>query len=117
MTKKKIIEEKRRKSTDPAGIKDIISAVIGKLDEDDVKGKGKIFLYWKKIVGEKLSHHTRPLKIRAKTLTVVVDSSAWLFELENQYKEMIIKKIDHILGADLIKDIIFKVGEIKVNEL
>lgn len=66
---------------------------------------------WNKIVGDKISNIATPAKTIGKTLYVTVSSSAWMEELKYLKTDMM-DKINKILGADAISDIVFKLGHI-----
>ena len=89
-------------------LKDIVSGIggRGRLNEEDIT---KI---WERVVGEKASNHTRPVSFNKADLVVNVDGSAWLYELTLE-KQKILKKLEEYLKGKKIKDIRFRIGEIK----
>ena len=89
-------------------LKDIVSGIDGRgrLNEEDIT---KI---WERVVGEKASSHTRPVSFNKAGLVVNVDGSAWLYELTLE-KQKILKKLEEYLKGKKIKDIRFRIGEIK----
>lgn len=94
------------------GISQIIPNILRQLEGDDYLGRGKVFLHWPDIVGDTLAIHSKPFKFRAKKLTIVVDSSPWLYEMDQQYRPKIQSRLDQILGVGQVQEIVFKVGEI-----
>lgn len=104
------IFKKNKKIQYPVGIQGILNVVMKKMEKEDLKGNGKLFLHWKQVVGEELSKHTKPFRIRDQKLTVIVDSSVWLFELQQSYYNKILNRIQKLVGKDQVERIYFKVG-------
>jgi len=67
---------------------------------------------WKEVVGKKIDRHTRPFSIKKGKLFVRVDNSGWLVQL-TYLKDKIIAEFNKKEGGKLIKDIYFRIGEIK----
>lgn len=74
----------------------------------------RIFGQWKKIVGTVIALHAQPLSVRGKTLSVVVDSSAWMQQL-TMLKPEIIRKVARGLGHAAIERITLKIGPVDVS--
>jgi Uncharacterized protein conserved in bacteria len=71
--------------------------------------------HWKKIVGEKIAAHTRPLSVQRDLLFVAVSNPVWAHHL-SMMKQDIISKINSFIGDYLIKDIRFQAGYLKDNQ-
>ncbi len=71
----------------------------------------RILVQWEDIVGAVIARHARPQSVRAKKLTLVVDSPAWMQQL-SLLKPELIEKVNKNLGKDRIKDITLRLGEI-----
>ena len=99
-----------REKREPTPIADILKAVFHKLEDEKDISKEFIESRWKEFAGEGGFKHSKPLAIRQKTLTVLVDSSGWLQELSMQ-KRKILKGLQRTLGKDRISEIHFKIGE------
>jgi predicted nucleic acid-binding Zn ribbon protein len=69
---------------------------------------------WASIVGEAISRHCQPVSLNKGYLTVNVDSSPWLNELQRFSKGMILQKIQARVGERVIRDIRFRIGEVKL---
>ncbi len=80
----------------------------GRLHEYRIYGK------WEKTVGRVIARHARPLSVRGKKLTVVVDSPAWMQQL-SLLKPEIVEKLNAGLGGDAIKDLSLKIGEVTAD--
>ena len=71
-----------------------------------------IFVNYDSIVGEKLAKISKPTFIRNKTLFIGVENHIWLHQL-HFLKPDLIDKINSKLPRPLVKDIRFKVCDIK----
>ena len=89
-------------------LKNIISSLGGKekFTEEDLAEA------WAKVAGEKAALHSKPCSLRGSRVVVNVDDSSWLYELTIQKKE-IVKKLSAELKSKRVKDITFRIGEIK----
>ena len=67
---------------------------------------------WKEVVGKKIDRHTHPFSIKKGKLFVYVDNSGWLVQL-TYLKDKIIAEFNKKEGGKPIKDIYFRLGEIK----
>lgn len=72
----------------------------------------RIHAQWEKIVGDAIAMHARPLSVRGKKLTVLVDSSTWHQHL-SQLRPEIMEKINQVMGRAGIEGIVFKIGELE----
>ena len=90
-------------------IKNIVNDVIGKISSKGFNDQTKIFEVWQKIIGETGIKHTRVSGMKDGTLMVLVDSPAWLFQLNLKRKNI----LDQIQKEKLeIQKIIFKIGKV-----
>ena len=98
-----------RKST--ASIGDIVKVVFARMESEKTLSREDIEERWKAFVGPAASKHTRPASLRKNALTVFVDSSGWMQEM-NLQKRKILKQLKSAFGKDKISAIHFKIGEI-----
>ena len=91
---------------------DIIKSVIGKMGGKDKVGEEEIVGAWREAVGEAASKHSRPASLKKGSISVNVDGSAWLYELTLKKKE-ILEKLEEKIKGKKIKEIRFRIGEIK----
>ncbi len=75
----------------------------------------RLFGKWDKAVGAAIARHARPLAVRGKKLSLVVDSPAWMQQL-SLMKPQIIEKVNQLLGRDAIKDITLKLGDVELPQ-
>lgn len=97
----------RTRKTELKPLSDILPSILDKLKISDKLKEQKVLLIWNKIVGDKIKYHTKPFKIENNILTVLVDNSTWMQEL-TFLKTEIIKKLNEAIGADVVKDIKFR---------
>jgi predicted nucleic acid-binding Zn ribbon protein len=70
----------------------------------------KAVVLWEGAVGKNIARKAKAVSIRNEILFVVVENSAWLQEL-SLLKEGIIEKVNSAVGADVVKDIVFRIGK------
>lgn len=75
----------------------------------------RIFGRWEKSVGRVIARHARPLAVRGKKLTLIVDSPAWMQQL-SLLKPEIIEKVNRGLGREEITSIMLQLGEVASTE-
>ncbi|TMQ51461.1 MAG: DUF721 domain-containing protein [Candidatus Eisenbacteria bacterium] len=61
---------------------------------------------WPRLVGERVSRHTRAVGFRHGTLRVEVEGSAWMHEL-GFLKRDLIRRLNRHLEAELVRDLRF----------
>ncbi|HAV43558.1 TPA: hypothetical protein DCX15_06050 [bacterium] len=105
---------KKNKKRDFEKIGSILERTIKNLGLEHQIEKEMIFQVWKDVVGEEINKHTKPLSLQKKMLVVEVDSPTWNNEL-NLQKKGIKKKINQIIGKNVIKDIYLKIGSRDVS--
>jgi len=101
----------KTKTKRPEGIKSILDKVIVKIESNSPRNKEFILKTWQRTAGKKASSHSRPVSVRKSVLTVEVDSSTWLYEL-NLLKRSLLRDIKKELGQDKVKNIRFRMGDI-----
>jgi hypothetical protein len=66
---------------------------------------------WARTVGLAIARHAQPLTLRGGRLVLIVDSPAWMQQLSLMRPE-IIEKLNHNVGAQTVREITLKLGEI-----
>lgn len=90
----------------------VLEKVLKKLGLERRAREARIAQEWGRIVGEKIARHSAPVGVRGRTLIVNVDSSVWLAELRQFFKEKMLEQIHRELGEKRIRDIRFRIGEV-----
>lgn len=62
---------------------------------------------WEKLVGKDIANIAKPKNIKTGIIYIEVANSAWMMELNNYSKKMIMGKISDLYGDKLYKDIVF----------
>ena len=98
---------------DASSIRDVLTSVIEKMSGEKKQKINQVKDAWNHVLGEKAAVHARPVSFRQKRLTVNVDSSVWMYEL-NLKKQDFRAKLNQRLNKDNINinEIVFRVGEI-----
>lgn len=89
-------------------VKSIIGNFAGreKLTEEEIRSA------WSLVVGKKAAKHSRPRSFTDSRLVVHVDDSGWLYELTTR-KKYILNNLSPELKGKKLKDIIFRIGDLK----
>ena len=64
---------------------------------------GVLLEKWSTAVGSGIAAHTRPGRLINKELTIFVDSSPWLSELQRCAKKELLNKLQSVYGRDVIQ--------------
>jgi predicted nucleic acid-binding Zn ribbon protein len=64
---------------------------------------------WEEIAGTQVARNTRPGAYEKGLLTIYVNHSSWLMEMERFGKDMLLKNIQDTLGKDKIRTIQFRI--------
>ncbi len=89
-------------------LKNIISSLGGKgaFTQEDMAAA------WESAVGKRAAKHSKVRSIQVSRLIVSVDGSGWLYELTVQKKD-ILKKLSSEIKGRKLKDITFRIGDLK----
>ena len=71
----------------------------------------RILSRWAGTVGPAIARHAQPRMLRGGRLLLIVDSPAWMQQI-SLMKPEIIGKLNSNLGAEIIRDITLKLGEL-----
>ena len=92
-------------------IGDIVRSVFERIEKEKSFTREDIEERWKEMAGQDAARHTRPASLRKGVLTVFVDSSPWMQQM-NYEKRKLLKQLKRAFGKDRISGIHFKIGEI-----
>lgn len=90
----------------------LVKNIIKNLGGKNKLGEEEILKAWEKAVGRKAAAHSAPASFKKSGLVITVDGSGWLYELTTKKRE-ILKKLEAKLNNKKIKDIRFRIGEVK----
>jgi len=101
-----------KRSSFPSSVGEVLERLFNKLSIDKKLKEVNALKLWEEVTGEKISQHSLPLFVRKGNLFVRVDSSGWLTQL-TYLKLEIISELNERLGRESIKNIYFRLGEVK----
>ncbi|QXE93130.1 DUF721 domain-containing protein [Geomonas subterranea] len=96
----------------PAPVTDLLSALLRGTPAELRLKEGRIWEVWDEAVGDKIASHAQPATFREGTLTLHVDSSPWLQQL-NYLKKDLIAKVNEALDEELVKELQLKGGKVR----
>jgi predicted nucleic acid-binding Zn ribbon protein len=105
----------KRKSGPPEPIESILERVSTSLGLGMKVKQYQIWEVWDSVVGEAIARQARPQQVRNMILWIAVSSSTWMQQLEFMKKQIVNRLNEHI-GEVVIKDIRFRIGEIKESD-
>lgn len=101
-----------KRNSFPSSVGEVLERLFNKLSLDKKLKEVNALKLWEEVTGEKISQHSLPLFVRKGNLFVRVDNSGWLTQL-TYLKHEIISELNERLGGESIKNIYFRLGEVK----
>lgn len=101
-----------KRNSFPSPVGEVLERLFNKLSIDKKLKEVNALKLWEEVTGEKISRHSLPLFVRKGNLFVRVDNSGWLTQL-TYLKREIISELNKRLGGESIKNIYFRLGEVK----
>jgi len=101
-----------KRNSFPSSVGEVLEKLFNKLSIDKKLKEVNALKLWEEVTGEKISQHSLPLFVRKGNLFVRVDNSGWLTQL-TYLKHEIISELNKRLGGESIKNIYFRLGEVK----
>jgi predicted nucleic acid-binding Zn ribbon protein len=93
-------------------IGEVLQKVIKNLGLERKLKEARIAREWESVVGSRIAAHCRPVSIKGSTIIVNVDSSVWLSELNNFFKDKLLDRLQAEFKELRIHNIKFRIGEI-----
>lgn len=100
------------KNRKPIAIGEVLKKVIGDLEAPEKTEIKSIDIILKGAAPRKLINHMKMQRKLKEKLIIHVDSSTWLYEA-HKYKSKILKAIQQKQESSGIKELLFRVGNIK----
>jgi predicted nucleic acid-binding Zn ribbon protein len=94
----------------PEAVGDILDRLLKRLEIDKKIDEGKALELWAGAAGDRLARATRAVSVVRGRMTVECRSPAWANECR-MLKPRMVEKLNAGLGREVIKDLVFKVGE------
>jgi hypothetical protein len=86
-------------------ISSMVGSLVSSLKLDEQGRMGILIEKWSSAVGSGIAAHTRPGRLINKELTIFVDNSPWLSELQRCAKKELLAKLQTVFGRDVIQTI------------
>lgn len=93
-----------------SSVREVLVQLAPKLGLETRLREEEIIGAWTEIVGEFFSRHSRPAKLHQSILIVNVLQPTILYELDRQWKPIILAKLKKRFGTKVIKELRFRVG-------
>ena len=93
-------------------LKEILDNVLRRFGYDKKMREQYALFLWNDVVGEHVARNAQPTQVVNGKMSVIVNDTIWLTEL-NFLRREYIEKINETLGAEVITDIEFKIGEVE----
>ena len=91
-------------------IREVLVQLAPKLGLEGRLREEEITLAWAEIVGDFFAKHSRPVRLHQGVLLVNVLQPTVLYELDRQWKSLILTKLKKRFGGKLIRELRFRVG-------
>ena len=91
-------------------VRDVLSQLAPKLGLESRLREEEIISAWADIVGDFFAKHSRPVKLHQGMLVVHVLQPTVLYELERQWKSLVLQKLHARFGRKIIRDLRFRLG-------
>lgn len=94
---------------DGAPIAGLVAALMGRLQAPGASRLTELAGAWPALVGGAVAAHSRPGRLDGPRLTVYVDNSMWLSELERTWKKTVLARVQEKLGPSVVQSILFRI--------
>ncbi|MBI4115969.1 MAG: DUF721 domain-containing protein [Candidatus Omnitrophica bacterium] len=91
----------------------VIESVLQDLKKGVKKDRATLQDFWPQIVGNTFASQTKGSLERNGTLCIWVSNSTLAYELSQKYVGTLLKRAQEILGEEVVRKVIFRVGEIR----
>ena len=114
--RKRVIEEWRglpepdEKPDRTLSIREVLVQLAPKLGLESRLREEEIISAWVEIVGDFFAQHSRPVRLQQGVLVVHVLQPTVLYELDRQWKSLILTKLKQRFGGKVIRELRFRVG-------
>jgi predicted nucleic acid-binding Zn ribbon protein len=114
--RKRVIQEWRglpepeAKQDRTVSIREVLVQLAPKLGLEGRLREEEIIAAWAEIVGDFFAKHSRPIRLHQGALVVNVLQPTVLYELDRQWKSVILAKLKKRFGGKVIRELRFRVG-------
>ncbi len=104
------LPETEEKADRTLSIREVLVQLAPKMGLEARLREEEVISAWAEIVGDFFAKHSRPVRIHQGALVVNVLQPTVLYELDRQWKSLILTKLKKRFGGKLIRDLRFRVG-------
>lgn len=101
----------QRATSNALPVGQLVQDLLMKIEAAQLVSEDKLFEAWLEAAGEAGAKNSKPYSLNKGVLNVTVKNSSWSQELTLQ-KRWVLKKLQTILGKELIHDIRFRTGQL-----
>ena len=91
-------------------VRDVLAQLAPKLGLENRLCEEDVLAVWVELVGPFFAQHSRPTKLFQGVLLVRVLQPTVLYELDRQWKSVVLQKLKARFGGRLIRDVRFRLG-------
>ena len=91
-------------------VREILVQLAPKLGLEGRLREEEVIAAWAEIVGDFFAKHSRPVRLHQGALVVNVLQPTVLYELDRQWKSVILAKLKKRFGGKVIRELRFRVG-------
>ena len=91
-------------------VEDILPKVLGGMRMERRQAEAEIVKVWNSAMDPNIAAHAQPTGIRNGTLFVTVDSNVWLSEIVRYRRKVILNRLQHSFGREMVKRVSYRVG-------
>lgn len=89
---------------------ELVPALLKKLGVADRLVEERLAGAWRRLVGEFIAQHSRPVKLERRTLIVAVSQPTVMYTLERDLKRQVLAKLKEELGESALRAVRFVAG-------
>jgi predicted nucleic acid-binding Zn ribbon protein len=104
------LPEPEAKQDRTLSIREVLVQLAPKLGLEGRLREEEIIAAWAEIVGDFFARHSRPVRLHQGALVVNVLQPTVLYELDRQWKSVILAKLKKRFGGKVIRELRFRVG-------
>jgi predicted nucleic acid-binding Zn ribbon protein len=104
------LPEPEAKQDRTLSIREVLVQLAPKLGLEGRLREEEIIAAWAEIVGDFFAKHSRPVRLHQGALVVNVLQPTVLYELDRQWKSVILAKLKKRFGGKVIRELRFRVG-------
>ncbi|MBU3758547.1 MAG: DUF721 domain-containing protein [Candidatus Omnitrophica bacterium] len=94
-------------------IRDLLGKVLKDLENPEKQTRQKLVDAWRQIAGPQIAPRTKPSLTEQGKLFVWVETSTLAFEINQKYRQSLLKRTQAVMGEDKVREIYIRVGQLR----